>query len=139
LLATESRRPGRILKDADVSPFSFRQTRDDLGKPTLASACHRVYFPDVAVSVGAPRPVVVPHGRQRIVRVGATAYLVAIIRSEHTEALPCGIASETAPWVLEYLIRRLDDPQEILVLQNALNVDETPNARDGKDDPEPNR
>jgi hypothetical protein len=90
----------------------------------------------VAVSVGAPGPVVVPHGRQRIVRVGATAYLVTIVRSEHTEAVPCGIASEKAPWVLEYLLRRLDDPQEIRILENALNVNEAPNARDVMDDPQ---
>jgi hypothetical protein len=137
LFATESRRSGRVLKDAELSPFSFRQKREDLGEPARASACSRVYFPDVAVSVGAPRPVVVPHGRQRIVRVGSTAYLVTILRSEHTEAVPCGIASEKAPWVLEYLLRRLDDPQEIRILENALNVDETPNAQDVKDDPEP--
>ena len=136
LLATESRRSGRILKDADLAPFSFRQKRDDPGEPARTSECHRVYFPDVAVSVGAPGPVVVPHGRQRIVRVGATAYLVTIVRSEHTEAVPCGIASEKAPWVLEYLLRRLDDPQEIRILENALNVNEAPNAQDVMDDPQ---
>ena len=139
LVAIESRRSGRILKDADLSPFSFRQKRDDLGEPARASECYRVYFPDVAVSVGAPRPVVVPHGRQRIVRVGATAYLVTILRSEHTEAVPCGIASEKPPWVLEYLLRRLDDPQEIQILENALSVNETPSAQDVKDDPAPRR
>jgi hypothetical protein len=137
LLATESRRPGRILKDADLSPFSFRQKRDDLGAPARTSDCYRVYFPDVAISAGAQRPVVVPHGRQQMVRVGSTAYLVTILRSEHIEAVPCGIASEKAPWVLEYVLRRLDDPQEIRSLEDALNVSETPNAQDVKDDPKP--
>ena len=72
-------------------------------------------------------------------RVGATAYLVTILRSEHTEAVPCGIASEKPPWVLEYLLRRLDDPQEIQILENALSVNETPDAQDVKDDPAPRR
>jgi hypothetical protein len=138
-LATESRRSGRILKDADLGPFSFRQKRDDLGAPARITDCYRVYFPDVAVSVGTPAPVVVPHGRQRIVRVGATAYLVTILRSEHTELVPCGIASEKAPWVLEYLLRRLDDPQEIRSLENALDTNETPNVPDVRDDPNPRR
>jgi hypothetical protein len=89
------------------------------------------------VSVGTPGPVVIPPGRQRIVRVGSIAYLVTIVRSEHTEAVPCGIASEKAPWVLEYLVRRLDDPQEIQSLERALVVDEAPTAHGVKDDPDP--
>jgi hypothetical protein len=139
LWAMESRRSGRILKDADLAPFSFRQKRDDLGEPARTSECYRVYFPDVAISVGAPGPVVVPHGRQRIVRVGSTAYLVIVVRSEHTEAVPCGIATEKAPWVLEYIVRRLDDPQAIRSLENALNVNETPNTQGVLDDPNPAR
>jgi hypothetical protein len=140
LFATEGRRSGRILKDADLRPFSFRQNRDDPGEPARSSECYRLYFPDVTVSVGAPGPVVVvPHGRQRIVRVGPIAYLVTIVRSEHTEAVPCGTALEKAPWVLEYLVRRLDDPQEIRSLENALNAHETQSPRDENDDPNPRR
>jgi hypothetical protein len=140
LFATESRRSGRILKDADLAPFSFRQKRDDPGEPARTGECYRVYFPDVAVSVGTPGPVVVvPHGRQGIVPVGSVSYLVTIVRSEHTETVPCGIASEKAPWVLEYLVRRLDDPREVQSLEDALNVNEAPNPQDGKDDPSPSR
>jgi hypothetical protein len=137
VFATESRRSDRILKDADLAPFSFRQERDDVAEAARTSECFRVYFLDVAVSVGTAGAIVIPHGRQRIVRVGLTAYLITIVRSEHTEAVPCGIDSEKAPWVLEYLVRRLDDPQEIRSLERALGVDETPNAQDAKDDPDP--
>jgi hypothetical protein len=135
VLATESRRSGRILREADLAPFAIRQMRDDRD-PARTSECHRVYFLDVAVSVGTAGPVVIPPGRQRIVRVGSTAYLVTIVRSEHTEAVPCGIASEKAPWVLEYLVRRLDDPQEIRSLERALGVDEAPKSQGVEGDPD---
>jgi hypothetical protein len=125
--------------DVDLAPFSLRQERYDLGEPARTSECYRVYFLDVAVSVGTSRAIVIPHGGQRIVRVGSTAYLITIVRSEHSEAVPCGIDSEKAPWVLEYLVRRLDDPQEIRSLERALGVDETPTGQDVKDDPDHSR
>jgi hypothetical protein len=138
-LAAESRRSTKVLSDADLAPFSLRQDRDDLGDPQRSSACYRIYHPEVVVSAGTHESFVIAHGQRRIVRVGSTAYLVTIVRSEHTEALPCGIALEKAPWVLEYLLRRLDDPEEIAGLEQALGVDETPDAQEAKDDPDPSR
>jgi hypothetical protein len=136
LFAAETQLSQRVLKDQDLPIFTFHQKRDELGEPVGEADCARVYFPDVAVSAGKQKTVVIPHGAKRVIRHGGAAYLVSIVRSRYNEEIPCGVALERTPWELEYVLRRLDNPMEIQQWE-SLGRGEKPGSQHSQDSPNP--
>lgn len=113
LFATETRMFQRGLRDEDLEGITLRQKREDLGEPTYITRCAKVYFPDVVILAGRDKPIIVKHGQKVLLQYGRAAYLIRIVKSQHVEEVPCDISFEEAPWQLEYIIKRLDDPKEI--------------------------
>jgi hypothetical protein len=124
LFAVETRLFERGLSDRDLDGFIVFQDADDIGEPVYDTPCSKLYYPLVAIFSGLNEPLIVENGQERIVRKGRKAYLITIVRSQHVEEVPCEVSFEEAPWQLEYVIRRIDDPAEAKKIEAAWKLEE---------------
>ncbi len=138
MFASEVRHDSGMGDPTSLKYLRIDQVRGEIGDLVHSTACLQLYRPLVSVApIGAPA-MLMSQGESKLVEAGDSLYRVQIVRSEHIQSLPCGVAMELPPWRLEYVVDRVEDVEEARRMERAANAEVISEGRfrlDGIRDP----